>query len=279
MKYKAFYASEDEIPQFARDNKLYVNRNGRWEFDHGEFEGLEDLTSPGLASNRDTIKGEKIELQNAVTAEKKRADDAEAELRKIQKPGSKVITSEDAKSLEDYQKLGPIKDLEKMKTEHAEYAGKIENIESEKDVRKLCETAKLNFDAVNDFVSSNKAKGAKLLTKEVKVKDDKGKENLVTQAFVSVEEDKGNGRFESKEYPLKEYAEKNLPAYMAKALFEVSDETPAPAKDKSNVTQFPKLSGGKSKSEEGGNDVEAKVDSFNQSRNTRALPWEKQPAS
>jgi hypothetical protein len=277
-KYKAFYAKEEDIPQFARDNKLYVSRNGRWEFDHDEFEDLGDLTAPGLAANRDRIKGEKLDLQNEVTAEKKRADEAEAELRKVQKPGSKIISDDDAKQLESYQKLGPVKDLEKMKGEHTEYAGKLQNLESEKGVRKLCEDAKLNFEAVNDFVSSNRAKGAKLIVKDVKQKNDKtGKEELVKQAFIQVEEDKGNGRFESKEYDLKAYAKDNLPGYMAKALFEVEDS--AEPEEKKTGLKIPSLSGGKAKSDDAEPDAKTRADQYNSQRNTRTLPWDKPEAA
>jgi len=279
-KYKAFYASEDEIPQFARDNKLYVNRNGRWEFDHGEFESLEDLTSPGLASNRDALKNEKLGLQDAITAEKKRADEAEAELRKVQKPGTKIISSDEVTQLEDYQKLGSVKDLEKLKGEHAEYATKIQNIDSEKDVRKLCDDAKLNFDVVNDFVTSNRGKGVKIIVKDVKHKDDKGKEQLVKKAFVTVEEDAGNGRFKTNEFELKEYAEKNLPGYVAKAMFETGTED-----DKQTTTttttspRLPNLSGGKARTEDTtSQDAATRAEQFNKQRSTRSLPWEKKDA-
>lgn len=280
-KYKAFYAKEEDIPQFARDNNLYVSRNGRWEFDHGEFEDLEDLTSPGLAANRDALKNEKLGLQNTITAEKKRADDAEAELRKTQKPGTKIIDSKESAMLEKYQKLGSPEDLEKIKGEHTEFATKIKNIDSEKDIRKLCEDTGLNFEAVNDFVSSNRGTNVKLIAKDVKEKDDKGKESLVKRAFVTVEEDAGNGRFKTNEFELKEYAEKNLPGYVAKAMFEVGKEEPGKQTTTTTTTspRLPNLSGGKAGTDNNtGQDAASRAEQFNASRNTRSLPWAKKDA-
>ena len=277
-KYKAWYASEDEIPQFARDNKLYVQRNGRWEFDHGEFEQLEDLTAPGLAANRDALKNEKLGLQETITAEKLRADTAEAELRKMQKPGSKTITSEDANMLEAYQKLGSPKDLEKMKGEHAEYATKIKNIDTEKDIRKLCEETGLNFEAVNDFVTSNRGTNVKLISKDVKIKDDKGKDTLVKRAFVTVEEDAGNGRFKTDEYELKDYADKNLPSYVAKAMFETKEEDTTQRSTTTTTTspRLPNLSGGKAGDNTNTDkDAASRAEQFNKQRSNRVLPWEK----
>lgn len=271
-KYKAWYASEDEIPQFARDNSLYVNRNGRWEFDYAEFESLEELTSPGLATNKATILTEKKETEVALKSEKKRADDAEAELRKSQKPGTKIIDSNEAKMLEDYQKLGAPKDLEKIKTEHQEMAGKLGSLEGEKELRKLCEDAKINFDAVNDFMQT-KANGAKLTVKDVTEKDEKDKEVLVKRAFITIEKPQGDGKFKLEESSLKEYAEKNVPAYMTTAMFAVDEISADEKKVLSTGVKLPTLSGGKAKTGAGGEE-RSRAEDFNAQRNGRALPWE-----
>jgi hypothetical protein len=278
-KYKAWYASEDEIPQFARDNALYVNRNGRWEFDHGEFEQLEELTSPGLAANKATLLQEKKDANNALTAEKTRADNAEAELRKLQKPGTKIVSQEDDSLFQDYKALGAPKDLKKIKDEHAEQKSKLDKLGTEGEVRKLCEEAKLNFEATNDFMSSDKAKGSKIFLKDVKEKDASGKEIIVKKPFISVEKDEGNGRFKSEEFELKTFAEKNLPGYLAKSLFDV--EEAAPEDNKRKVTpgvRIPSLSAGQSKDTEEG-DVKPAVEKFNQRRDSRRMPWEKTEAA
>lgn len=279
-KYKAWYASEDEIPQFARDNKLYVSRNGRWEFDHGEFSELEELTSPGLAANKATLLQEKKDANTALTAEKTRADNAEAELRKLQKPGTKILSKEDAEQLQDYQALGAPKDLKVIKEEHAEQKSKLDKLGTESEVRKLCEEAKLNFEATSDFMSSDKAKGSKLIVKEVKEKDASGKETLVKRPFIMVEKDEGNGRFKSEEYSLNDYADKNLPAYLAKSLFDVEEAEPDPKKTKVTTTgvRVPVLSAGGSKTAAEG-ETKQPSEVFNQRRNTRVMPWDKPEAA
>lgn len=279
-KYKAWYASEDEIPQFARDNKLYVNRNGRWEFDHSEFDELEDLTSPGLAANKAKLLQEKKDANDALTAEKTRADNAEAELRKTQKPGMKILSKDESEQFQAYQALGAPKDLEKMKTEHAEQSSKLKNLETEGDLRKICEDAKLNFDATKDFVSSEKAKGSKIFLKEVKEKNPTtGKEETVNKPYISVEKDEGNGRFKSEEFLLKDFAEKNLPGYLAKSLFDVEQaEPPTKGKVAQPGVRVPSLSAGGSKTEEEG-DTKSAAEKFNSKRDTRSLPWMQKPAA
>lgn len=273
-KFKAWYAEEGEIPQFARDNNLYVSRNGRWEFDHAEFENLEDLTSPGLASNRDKFRQEKENAQNALTSEKARADKAEAELSKVQKPGTKIISDSEAQVFEEYKKLGAPKDLKKKVDEHGQLSEKLTRIEGEKDIRKLCEEAGLNFEAVNDLISSEKGSKLKLMSKKVKTKDAKGIETTSNQAYVTVEEDKGNGRFETKEYSLKDYADENLPKYLAKSIFDVEKSPEETSSKEKPTTRLPRLSGGSSK-EGGEEETKSNADRFNASRNQRQLPWTK----
>jgi len=272
MKYKAFYGSEDEVPDEVK--ALYVSRNGRWEFQGSEFEGLAELLNPGLAANKETILEEKRRITTRAEDAEKRLSDLQAEVSKLKQPGTVTISSEDNETLTAYKALGPVKDIQKALNTKTELESKVRQIEFVSEVDKVSKTTGMNTDVVSDFLSQISGKNPKLSTKSTKVKDAKGAESEEISAYITVDE-LDNGKPVQREYAFSDYAKQNAKQYLLDAMFENGKkETSKPTNvEKQSTFRLPKESG-RSASETTNSDEKPLISRFNQERDQRKLPWQ-----
>lgn len=279
---KAYYEAEVDIPE--EDKHLYHKKNGRWELKVSEFEGIDDLVAPGLKTNNEALKAEKTEAlrekDEALTAKKA----AEEALAKVQRPGYQIVEKKDIDDLEKYRELGPIADIKKDLELKKEFEGKIQGIETEQEFIKTANSLGMNVDAVKDFFfKTDYGKGLKLGAK--KSKDPNNKDQEILEATVSYDVVDGKStKVETKS--LSEYLEeKSVPTYLTQALFNSSDNKGEQKKKSVQQTSRVVLPGSsttsasdKSKTEDTKVATTA-AERFNNRRNERQLPWQRQDKS
>lgn len=273
MKYKAKYGAESDIP--ADVKAFYILQGGEWIFNGTDFEGLDALLNPGLATNRDNLKAEKKTEHDARVQAETERDAAKAELDKVSKPGTVFMDAADSKLLNDYKALGTVKDVTEKLTNEKEVSTKLSLLNTEKSVRQLAKDLGLNEDALVDFkLNSERGRDVVLKSVKKKVKDDKGKE---TEKLIPVVEITNNidGKDVVSTKDFAEYAKENhFPEYLVTAIFNgsVSAETKP---DKKRFAAPPSL--GQSTANDGDSkpNVSKVIDRFNAERSTRVLPWSK----
>jgi hypothetical protein len=282
MKKKGSYMSEADIP--AEDKHLYKQVGGKWVFDTELFDEdeIENLVVPGLTSNKSKLKEEKTNSQTALREEKEKTQQLQAELDKIQKPGTKVLSKEEAEQFEEYQKLGPAKDIDAKLKKSEENEKRVKEIEAEKEDDKIISEAKVDKQAFNDFKKLH-GEGLKFVTKEIEEQDPKNAKNKIKRTALMVQYDEKDGNtVKSREKELSEYAkEKNVSQYLVDAIFatEVKGQQPNNQQRKIGV-HVPSLAANSSKKPEGTGGGSQGEKSYAQKANerrngSRTMPWQK----
>lgn len=269
---KAWYSSKDEIPEWARP--LFHEKNGRWELDPSKVENGEQIFTPTMAAKNSELLSEKATWKAKADAAEAKTATAESELSKLKAPGTVIINSDEKKQLDTYQAIGTVKDLTKIKAEHATQKEALTKIESEKLITQVAKDTGLNTDVLVDFLNSDRGKDLKIISKPGKTKDAKGKETDVKLPFI-VKTVKVGDVLKEEEVALADYAKANLPDYMTKALY----EKPSAANVVQNGQQTQtglrvpiqsSTTSNQTKPEEG----QSRAAKFNASRNTRPALFE-----
>lgn len=275
MLYKATYASEAEVPDELK--AFYHKKGGKWVFNFAEFEGIDDVVAPGLAANRDEFRSDKekaeAKLQAAVDGEKAAKD----ELARIKAPGTKVISKDEAKQLEDYQALGPVKDLANMQSENTELRTEKEKNDRDKGLKTVCEETGLSHEAVVDLLDT-RLKGGEIFSKAGKGVDPKTKKEIDTkEPWVRVTTSVDGKKDKVEEFKLSDYAkDKAYPTYLVNGLFAQTDnqqQTPQKTLNIPDASTGRSNGGGK---QESGEDslVKKVVARGQQETSTRRKPWD-----
>jgi hypothetical protein len=283
MKWKPWYKSTEELPTDMPDEikKLYVSKNGRIEFDDSKFDGLDEHLNPGVASNKEKALTEAKEAkQTARDAEaaKKIAEDA---LAAVQKPGTKLITKDEADQLEAYQKLGPPADIEKGLKRKDELETEVEQGKKTEGVRAICKEAGLDEEATTDFLNSSHGEGLELFTKKEKGKDPKTKKDVdLVVPYVKVT-DKSTGKDVITEHKFETYlTDKKTPDYLTKAMFNGTAAAAASTNGGGNkqIPVVPDFSTNKTSADTQDAQVKTGKDyakNLTEQTSTRTKPWEK----
>lgn len=272
MKYKAKYGAEADIPDDVK--AFYKLIKGEWVFDWEEFEGLDAVTNPSLAANRDTILEEKKNMATAKKAAEDRVSELEGEVNKLKKPGTVIMTADDQKVLDNYKELGTVDDIKAKLENEATLTTKLSVVETKDELRSLAKQLKLNEDALIDFkLNSERGKDVKLRVGKKKVKDKDNKE-VEHDALMVVVTDSVNGKDKETEKDFNDYAkEKNYPAYLVNAIFDSGEET---KKSDTKKTSFyvPKTTKESTKTADSQTSLAKTLsEKYNKDRSTRKLPW------
>jgi hypothetical protein len=246
---KPKYDSQSDIPEAFRD--YYVQKGSVWELAQENDEIAVHFNS-GLAANRDTLKRERDDYkQKFETADARRKvletdkpEEQQREIKRITEEKDAVITSQrdqittlkakaetnvlpddqvavpkaKAKALEEYEKLGTPKDLQKKIVEELPtLQATVDRYSKDSELRRIADNVLgWNFDPLRMLLTHPDNAGMKLITKKVKVKDDKGVETEEEQAFLVMKED---GK--DVEHPLTDYAEAHWAPHMPALTAEV----------------------------------------------------------
>lgn len=269
-KYKAKYDSKDKIPAEIVD--LFKLKDGVWEFDADEFDEFDEVVAPGLATNKNRILDEKRVLNDELKTVKTERDTAKAELEKVQKPGMKVITSDEVQTFEAYKKFGPVKDIENALAKKTELEGEITQTKKQKEIEDIATAAGADKTALTDWINS-RGEGAKISTKTVKSKDSKGKDVEEVQIVVTYEE-KDGAVTKTREKTLQEYAkEKETPDYLINAIFSSNKAATTGKQELKKRVHVPDLSKTSSNEASKGASASEIASRFNANRSTRQMPW------
>lgn len=266
MIIKAWYSSKEEIPQGYE--ALYHSKNGRWEFNGDEAEGVAELLNPALDAKKQELLQKVVDSGKQVTDLTKERDDALRELSTLKRSGTKVISEDEDKQFTEYKNLGPVKDLKNLKTQYETTNEELTKIKSEADDKKFAEEVGLDYEAYRDLKNSERGKNLKFSKKTIKVDDPKDSKKKIEQEVAIVEIEDENKKIQ--EFELSEWSEKNLPKYQHLGLFASSEDNST----KDNKTQKPRLpfnSMKRSKNENAEEEIDSKkkVKTFNQQRNSR----------
>jgi hypothetical protein len=220
---KPWYASQDEIPEWAR--QLYSQKNGRWEFDGGKVDGLAEFLNPAVAAKKDEFQTKYLAQKAAKEEAETKRDEAQRELSTVKQPGTVILSADENKLFTEYKEIGTPKDLKKIKAEHADQGVALAKIETEKGIDEVAKQTKLNPEVLKDLLSSDRGKGLKVIAKAGKIKDAKGVETDGQIAFAVLEtpDPADKSKFKVEEKNFLEYAQANLPGYMVQALTTVGD--------------------------------------------------------
>lgn len=288
-KWKAYYAKKEDFPDDMPEEirKLYVSRNGRYEFDYADFEDLDGLSNPGLEANRDKWKREKEQADTALTEEKQKREAAEKELGNHKKPGMVSVPQAEYDQLKEYQKLGPVADVEKQIEENKDLKEQVENTTKEKERAAFCKDANLDPTALEDFMALRGDGIDKLFTKKTQIadpKDKSGKKKIdYNEPWVEITVKK-DGKEKTEEYPLKKYMTEvnKVSDYLVNAVFTPSansstGQTNTQTGQNSQQVVIPDESTGRV-SDDGTKPVTSPVKERNKKfiaeNSTRRKPWE-----
>lgn len=278
----AFYASEADLDKDASDlKKYYQQKNGRWEFNDKDWPDLGDFLNPGLAANKARILQEKKDVEEALKDSQKEAKEARAEVDKLKRPGTVIISADDNQLFEKYKTIGPPADIDK-KIEENEQRGKIlQEKEQEEKLTNVATAAKVNIQALKDLKKLH-SDIVDVKTKTSKVKDRAGKEVDQTSLIFSVKtQDNGKDVISDKSFD-DFVKEKNLPKYLVDGLNDVSSTNQNQTNNRAEKTKpfIPDdLTRSVKDSKEPLTGVERakqRARQYNQEQSTRVLPWQKQ---
>lgn len=269
------YDSKDKIPtQFVDE---FENVNGKWVLKSDAIPGAAELLNPGLASNRDSIRGELVTAKREKDEATRRADGLERELAASKQPGGRVLSEADAKSFDNFTKLGTYADVKKKIDEHKVFAEKIQSYDLEKAVSEVATAAGLNPEVLRDWaLHPTEGDGLQFFLKDETIKDAKGAETVVKKAYVKVSKKNGDST-EVSEHPIDTVATERLPKFKQEAL-----KTQASTDDKGKSSQ-PVLNGGgirvpdsssaSSSKGSGGEGGERLADRYNKQRTSGVNPF------
>lgn len=279
MKKKAFYAAEADIPD--EDKHLYKKANGRWELNVSDFEGIDDLVSPGLKRTNEALKQEKEDAKKEALEANKSLKIAEDDLAKVKKPGTKIVDEAELDELTIYRELGPVADIKRDLDRKVELESTVAQVEAEKGVEKIAGELGLNTEAVKDFLfRTDYGKGLKIGSKKETVKDAKGKdaEKMIAVVTIETADPKDKNKVVSTTKSLEDYLkEKSVPKYLFDALFTAPDNGDK-KKEVSRVSdrvRVPESSQGSTNGDSDNTVTKPKsfIERANQNRSTRRLPW------
>lgn len=271
-KYKAVYDSESDVPEEVK--AFYIKSGGKWKFNDSEFEGVAELTNPGLASKKDELLTKLTAAKTDRDAYKERAEKAETEVNTLKKPGTVVITNEDNQMLEQYKAIGPVKDIEAKIQKGEQDSEQLGKLTKAQQLRQTARKAGIDEEAFIDFANSERGRDLVFDVKKAKVKDAKGKE-IETDTLVVVKTDEINGKQQTSDIVFSKWAEDNsIPKYLVNAIF---TNQPAPNESVKNKVYIPPTvtkpaDDGESGKQEG-RLVTKRLQHSNESRNTRQFAW------
>lgn len=224
---KAVYDNESEVPAAFKDD--YTKRaDGKWVMKDDAVPGAAELFNPGLAANRDRALTQKTAAEEAKRAAESRANELQQQLDAVRAPGSVVLSPTDAKVWERVQKLGDVKEVERIVTVEFPRLQAGEQLrDRQKAWGKAGEELKafgvnLNLEALSDLMT-HPQRGAGLEIESRPVEVDNGQGQKVTVNFPHIVErvkaaSGKEGEFELKATPLLDYAQANWPAWAVQAL-------------------------------------------------------------
>lgn len=280
MIVNATYDSLDAIPEkfegSIRDEFHQVN--GKWVLKDDAVPGVGPLFNAGLYANE----------QRALTqykTTKTRADNLETEVGQLKdrlaisdQPGTVILSPQDAKIWEKYQKLGTPNEVEKKLNELPTLQEKVTRFETETAMSKLVEQVQLNSEVLSDIIATSPNK-LEVFVKEVDAIDAKGNAVKVPTAYVKVESTvDGKAFLEEKE--LIPYVKETQPQWKAEALIAAKvDEKGKPVtKPAAPVTKppagvrLPNL-GSTNQTVAKTEEAERPVDRFNKRRESQPNPF------
>ncbi len=190
------------------------------------------------------------------------------------KPGSKLITADEAQQLEEYQKLGPVKDIQEGLAAKTDLEQRVTKAANEKELQEICEATGLNYEVAKDFLSTERGQGLKIIAKKGKVMDGK-KEIEKELPFIQMTTKDGN-KEKVEDHLLSKFAEdRKFPDYLKTSLFQapVKQSRMGAAANVSGAVQIPDLSQGGSGGKDDSKVVDVKKHSFNATAPTRRKPW------
>lgn len=217
---KAVYDTQTDVPEWARTQNLYAQRaDGKWEFKHTEVEGVDALSNPGLASNRDRIQREKEAAEGREREAVRLKEEAERQLAAVRQPGSLILSADDAKAWQGFTQLGDLKTVKKMVEEHPNLKKQVELQGQESLWKDAAGDLHLSFDVLKDQLTGSRGEGVKIVRKQVEVVDEAtGAKSLAMRPFVVKHEKVEGGGFKETETGLLEFASANWPAWLVSAL-------------------------------------------------------------
>lgn len=277
---QATYDSLEAIPEALRGE--FESKDGKWVLKADAIPGVGPLFNPGLEANRNQIRGELVQEKAKVTDLTTRLNQAQEELAKSRQPGGRVLSPDDAKTFDEYTKLGAVKDVKQKVTGFEDLKKKVDAAELKDAIVKVAKEAGLNEEVLSDWASHpTEGEGLSFFVKDVTEKDPKtGQDVVVKRGFVKKSVKKGE-EVETSEHPIEDIAKERLPEFKQTALFTDAsgngDKRPAPSGGpviRKPGVRVPDASsaGGGGTSGDSGN--KRPVDRFNEERSKAPSPFD-----
>lgn len=214
--FKAIYDTEAEIP--AEVKKFYTTRaDGKWVFNHAQFDGLAALTNPTLEANRNDWQHQAMEARRNLTETQARVQTLEAQAGLKNAPGSVVLSEADAKVWQQLNALGKADEIIKRFNSFPELEGRVRQAEEIAALETLAAQTGLNFNALKTELPL-RGKGIKLVQKPVEVVEN-GRAVVKQVAYATIRTKQADGSTAVTEEPFLEHVKKaGWPDYVITAL-------------------------------------------------------------
>lgn len=230
---QAVYENETDVPATFKAD--FTRRaDGKWVMKDDAIPGAAELLNPGLAANRDRALQQKTAAEEAKRAAETRAGEFEQQLNAAREQGGVILSKTDAAVWQRFQKLGDVKEVEKIVTvEFPKYRDAAQLSERQKAWTAAAEDLKqfgvnLNVEALSDLMT-HPQRGAGLEIERRPVEVDNGQGGKVTVNFPFITKrvpvaGKEN-EFTVEATDLLGYAQKEWPAWAVQAITSGAAET------------------------------------------------------
>lgn len=214
--FKAIYDTEAEIP--AEVKKFYTTRaDGKWVFNHAQFDGLPALTNPTLEANRNDWQHQAMEARRTLTETQARVTTLEAQAGLKNAPGSMILSEADAKVWNQLNGLGKADEVIRRFSAYPELEAKTRQAEEIAALETLAQQTGLNFSTLKSELPL-RGKGIKLSQKPITVTEN-GREVVKQVAYATIKTKTATGETNVSEEPFLEYVKKaGWPDYVVGAL-------------------------------------------------------------
>jgi hypothetical protein len=223
---KAIYDNETDVPATFKDD--FMRRaDSKWVMKDDAVPGAAELLNPGLAANRDRALQQKTTAEESKRTAEARVSELEGQLNAAREPGGVILTKADTAVWTRFQKLGDVKEVEKIVTvEFPRYRDAALLSERQKAWTAAAEDLKqfgvnLNVEALSDLMT-HPQRGAGLEIERRPVEVDNGQGGKVTVNFPFITKrvpvaGKEN-EFTVEATPLLDYASREWPAWAVQAI-------------------------------------------------------------
>lgn len=253
------YDAQDAIPAELRG--FFKQRaDGKWVFDHTQFEGIAELVNPALEANRKQWMTNRDTERQLRTQAETEAAAAKAALAALQSPGSVVLSEADAKAWQAYTSLGDLKTVKEKVAGFDTANAELSTLKQTELWRGVAGQTGLNPDVLIDVLRSERGKGVELFAKDAKSKKD-GKDVDTKVPYVRWKVPGASpNEFSLKEAPLTDYAtQQNWPGYIVSGLTATPQQQQGqPPAAKPNFT-YPPKAGKAASDDKGGGGIDALI--------------------